>query len=81
MHDIRHLSKGKTMTMPHERTRAVLCTRDFLESIARPSSGVPEAIRFHAQALLRHYPTEADLDLTCKAFPLWWEMPATRTPP
>ncbi|MDD1141006.1 hypothetical protein M5G22_25885 [Pseudomonas sp. TNT2022 ID233] len=48
------------MTMPHERTRSVIQTRDFLIELSRDKS-LPERIRRDAEFLLRHYPTRADM--------------------
>ncbi|WP_318653027.1 BPSL0761 family protein [Pseudomonas sp. PDM21] len=53
------------MTMPHERTRAVLQTRDFLLKLSRDSAA-PEDIRRDAKFLLRHYPNEFDLRMACQ---------------
>ncbi|WP_090268487.1 BPSL0761 family protein [Pseudomonas panipatensis] len=50
------------MTMPHERTRAVLQTRDFLLEISRDQT-LSEKIRHDAKFLLRHYPSEFDLKM------------------
>jgi hypothetical protein len=66
------------MTTPDERARAVFRTRYFLENLARPSACVPASVRLQAEALLRHFPDEADIELTCRAFPTWWQMPASR---
>ena len=62
------------MTMPNERTLAVLRTRTFLRwlvsnckdpyPICRPASGVPARIRDEAMRLLRHYPMGVDLTNT-----------------
>ncbi|POP63750.1 BPSL0761 family protein [Pseudomonas syringae] len=49
------------MTMPHERTRAVLQTRDFLMELSRDKS-LPEKIQHDAKFLLRHYPLKTDLE-------------------
>lgn len=54
------------MTLPYERTRAVLQTQDFLIRLASlPSAGgvkgVPKDVRFEARRLLRHYPLWFDL--------------------
>lgn len=43
------------MTMPNERTRAVIQTGEFLLELSRDSS-LPERIRRDAKSLLRHYP-------------------------
>lgn len=49
------------MTLPEERTRAVIWTREFLAQLMLPPSaggiaGVRREIREHARRLLRHYP-------------------------
>ena len=52
------------MTLPAERTRAVLATRDFLQSLAVSYGGVknvPADVRGHARRLLKHYPLWFDL--------------------
>lgn len=51
------------MTIPTERTRAVLQTEQFLTSLLDPKETprVPKSIRQQAKALLRHYPTSYDL--------------------
>lgn len=53
------------MTLPHERTRATLATREFLVGLASPYGdgikGVRTEVREEARRLLRHYPTPADL--------------------
>ncbi|WP_163009901.1 BPSL0761 family protein [Pseudomonas viridiflava] len=43
------------MTMPVERTRSVVQTRDFLRELSK-SSLIPESFRDEAARLLRHYP-------------------------
>lgn len=45
------------MTMPNERTRAVIQTRKFLLELSRDLS-LPERIRRDAKHLLRHYPDQ-----------------------
>jgi hypothetical protein len=54
------------MTLPHERTRAVLSTQDFLLRLASPPragglAGIPKDVRSEARRLLRHYPLWFDL--------------------
>ena len=54
------------MTLPDERYRAVLATRELLLEISNPSGRwkrVPKELRLHAIHCLRHYPS-------------WWEMEA-----
>lgn len=48
------------MTMPHERTRAVIETGEFLRRIARDES-LSATIRAEATALLRHYPSRREV--------------------
>ncbi|MFJ3483821.1 BPSL0761 family protein [Pseudomonas sp. NPDC090202] len=47
------------MTMPVERTRSVVQTREFLRELSK-SPQIPESFRTEAARLLRHYP-EAQL--------------------
>ncbi|MGW8173238.1 MAG: BPSL0761 family protein [Stutzerimonas stutzeri] len=48
------------MTMPCERTRAVIQTHDFLLELSRDGS-LPERVRRDARFLLRHYPSRTDM--------------------
>jgi len=52
------------MTVPNERTNAVNHTRDFLYDLLDPKATprVPKAIRQRAHSLLRHYPSDYDMD-------------------
>lgn len=69
------------MTLPHERTRAVLTTRAFLRQLAAASeqSGVPSGVREHARLLLRHYPSQVHMDFVHNACPSWFG-PASQSP-
>lgn len=51
------------MTLPYERTRAVLRTADFLRNLCDPklTPKVPRHIRESALRLLKHYPTEHEM--------------------
>lgn len=53
------------MTLPSERTRAVNYTREFLYSLIDPrkTPRVPKHIREDASRLLRHYPSQVDMDI------------------
>lgn len=53
------------MTIPSERTRAVLYTQDFLMDLLDPKKTprVPKEIRRRASALLRHYPSDYDMEM------------------
>ena len=44
------------MTLPHERTRSVIKTEEFLRELAR-NTELPQDIRSYANSLLRHYPS------------------------
>ena len=54
------------MTIPAERTRAVVNTEQFLYDLldSRKTPRVPRDIRLRAAALLRHYPSRLDMELT-----------------
>jgi len=53
------------MTMPHERTRSIIQTRDFLIDLSHDPA-LPESIRNEARRLLRHYPTSYEILLAGK---------------
>lgn len=53
------------MTMPTERTRAIIQAREFLVSLSRDQE-LPDAVRIEAQRLLRHYPTAQEVLLAGK---------------
>lgn len=59
------------MTVPFERTRALLLTREMLQRLAssKDSAQVPVSLRDEAASLLRHYPTYADIELAHQAHP------------
>lgn len=48
------------MTLPYERTLAVIKTREFLENLSLDST-LEEALRRQADRLLRHYPSEREV--------------------
>lgn len=48
------------MTMPSERTRSIIQTREFLVDLSRDKT-LPEAVRIEAHRLLRHYPTAQEV--------------------
>jgi hypothetical protein len=62
------------MTIPLERTRAVLQTKEFLLELQDPtkSPGVPEEVRREANRLLRHFPSTWDLNAAHRGAPDWW---------
>ena len=62
------------MTVPAERTRAVLQTRKFLQWIqsADLTPEVSVQIKHEARALLRHFPSSVDMELAHLACPMWF---------
>lgn len=54
------------MTIASERTRAVIYTEQFLVELLDPrkTPRVPRDIRQRAAALLRHYPSQYDMEIT-----------------
>jgi hypothetical protein len=51
------------MTMPNERTNAVLRVERFLMDLRDPKKypRIPKAVRQEASRLLRHYPTQYNM--------------------
>lgn len=62
------------MTIPYERTRAVLQTKLFLEELQDPrkTPGISEEIRYRAKALLRHYPEYYHLREAHRVLPVYF---------
>lgn len=59
------------MTLPDERYRSVRWAREFLYELMDPKKtpGVPKALRGQAQAILRHYPSDWDMQAAARACP------------
>jgi hypothetical protein len=59
------------MTLPDERYRAVVQTAKFLQSLCYSSETkrVPLAVRQEARRLLRHYPSEYDMNKVSQTSP------------
>lgn len=53
------------MTLPYERTRAVLATKDFLCDLmnSKKTPRIPKEIRQRASACLRHFPTSFEMEI------------------
>lgn len=68
------------MTVPFERTHAVRRARCLLEALAdsKRTPRVPRGVRKEAAALLRHFPSDADLRWTADALPYLWASPDAR---
>lgn len=62
------------MTMPFERTRAVMQTKEFLQWVmtAEATSENFLQAKREARTLLRHYPSSIDLHLAHLACPQWF---------
>jgi hypothetical protein len=60
-----------TVTIPFERTRAIVETKLFLLELMDPrvTPRVPHALRGKAKSLLKHFPTYADIEQAHKALP------------
>lgn len=59
------------MTLPFERTRALVHTKAFLEAMLDPKETlrVPRWMRGKAKSLLRHYPNLAEIEMLHNALP------------
>jgi hypothetical protein len=59
------------MTLPDERYRAVRNAREFMYSLMDPKKtpGLPKLIRDQARGVLRHYPSDWDMDRAAEAAP------------
>jgi hypothetical protein len=59
------------VTIPLERTRALIETKQFLEQLLVPedSPGVPDWAREQARKLLRHYPTYSNIEFAHRVLP------------
>jgi hypothetical protein len=65
------------MTMPYERTKAVIDVREFLEMLASADEiTIDGLVQSVAIGLLRHYPLNIDLDVSAAALPGVWAPPA-----
>jgi hypothetical protein len=58
------------MTIPFERTRALVLTKELLQRLASlGEDAVPLSISAEAEALLKHYPTLMDIESAHRAIP------------
>lgn len=59
------------MTLPFERNHAVSNVRDFLYMLmdSKQTPRVPKHIRTRARQLLKHYPTNYDMERACEKSP------------
>lgn len=69
------------MTLPYERTSAVLRAHEFLRKLAHPYDGfkrIPKDVRREAMSILRHYPwpcemTRLDNDVFSPSPEAYWK--------
>jgi hypothetical protein len=68
------------VTLPSERYRAVIKTREFLVSLITPSETprIPSHVRSVARLLLRHYPNTLDMESAAYEAPGLFEGESTR---
>ncbi|MFM0557610.1 hypothetical protein P0D69_42735 [Paraburkholderia sediminicola] len=67
------------MTTPHERTKAVIDTRELLQMLASAEQiTIDGLVQSVALSLLRHYPLDIDLDVSAAALPGVWAAPEHR---
>lgn len=59
------------MTIPHERYLATKRAKDFLVKLLDPTltPRVPRALRLEARSILRHFPTDYDLNQAAEKAP------------
>lgn len=64
-------ARGDKMTIPLERTRALVKTKEFLTELADPDRAPRDQAELQriALTLLRHYPTYADIEQAHKVLP------------
>jgi hypothetical protein len=63
------------VTLPNERTRAVHNAREFLRSLLDPKKTpkVPKSIRREAYYVLKHFPSDFDMEYACDGAPSVFE--------
>ena len=59
------------MTLPDERYRAVRMARQFLQDLcdSQKTPRIPNVIRSQARGILRHYPSDYEMDRASDAAP------------
>jgi hypothetical protein len=62
------------MTVPVERSRAVINTREFLTRLINTwdTPRIPKPIREEARRLLKHYPATYDIEQLAQVWPTKW---------
>lgn len=59
------------MTLPDERYRSIIQTRRFLMDLCNPqhTPRIPKIIREHARSMLRHYPSDWEMQQAAEGAP------------
>jgi hypothetical protein len=66
----RLLARSREMTLPDERYRAVKWAEGFLKRLAGEGfDRVPKAVRDEARSILRHYPSDYDMNRAAAGAP------------
>ncbi|MFM0329501.1 BPSL0761 family protein [Paraburkholderia strydomiana] len=69
------------MTTPAERTKAVVDVRDFLQMLSDAEEvTIRGLVQSVAVGLLRHYPSNVDLDASASVQPGIWAQPTVERP-
>jgi hypothetical protein len=64
------LSRSRELTLPDERYRSVKWAQGFLSRLAGGDiPRVPKAVRDEARSILRHYPSDWDMNRAASAAP------------
>jgi hypothetical protein len=64
------LSRSRELTLPDERYRSVKWAQGFLSRLAGGEyPRVPKAVRDEARSILRHYPTDYDMNRAAESAP------------
>ncbi|CAG9187465.1 BPSL0761 family protein [Cupriavidus pinatubonensis] len=66
------------MTMPYERTQALLMTRELLKELADGASIEPDLLQRRAAALLKHFPDASHVALSARLLPDTWADPQAK---
>ncbi len=66
----RALARSREMTLPDERNRSVKWAEAFLKRLAGGHyARTPKAVRDEARSILRHYPSDYDMNRAAEAAP------------
>jgi hypothetical protein len=66
------------MTIPYERTQAILRTRQLLQDLADGTRVEPDLLQRRAAALLKHYRDVSHVALSARLLPDTWADPQAK---